>query len=449
MLFLSDQLNHLKQTCIIIQYNKRIMSLPDSLIYASYDAEFLRSKGLIITEDEELGLALVRYHKSDNTWKTEKFGKCDRNDSVVRKHRSVIYDIASKCVIHASPQRRKNESAVVINSLKRDNWEVTEYIDGTMISVFWSPVTNEWIMSSRSKFHASGNFMSPFPFRDLFKKAIPGDLSLDDFLLKFDKDYSYTFVLCHPDHKHVIVVDEPKIYLVHMGKNTPVMGESGKILTKCEYMDIDTIREVAARVGVHTPTRLVFDNDTDFHECIRKTLYNKSPSGLMITQSQANTCNERIRILSVSYEEALCLRGMSPSVQTNMIRVWANDPSGDLLRDYEKYYPDEKEELHSVIRTLYETANELVLYYKNRHVRKSMEHRDLPHWSRKPIWDLHGIYLRDRVPISKDSVLEYYRRRPESFVSKILKNREKEIKRDLAKMNQEENRSDESSLQKE
>lgn len=407
------------------------MALPGTFVYPSYDAELLRSKGLLITEDHELGLALVRYHKSDNRWKTETFGECDRNDPLVRTHRSVVYDIQSKCVIHASPQRRKNEDSVVINSLKNENWVVSEYIDGTMISLFWSPVTNEWIMSSRSKFHAAGNFMSPFPFRDLFKEAIPYGLTLGDFLVGFDKQYSYTFVLCHPEHKHVIPASKPKIYLVHMGKSTPVLTDNSTLATKYEHMNREIVDNIAtSRLSVSSPQKFVFATNEELHRAIRECLGSTTPRGLMITPSPKNPCVERIRILSGAYEEALRLRGSSPSIQTNMIRVWAEDPTGDLLRKYEGYYPDEKETLYSLLRVLHESANELVLHYKNRHVRKTMEHGDLPHWTRKPIWDLHGIYLRERVPISKNSVLEYYRTRPASFVHKIIKNREKEIRRD-------------------
>ena len=419
------------------------MSLPDSLVYNSYDAEFLRSKGLIITEDTDLGLAIVRYHKSDNSWKTDKYGECDRDDFVVRTHRSVVYDMTSKCVIHASPQRRKNDNAVIINSLKHENWVVSDYIDGTMISLFWSPVTNEWVMSSRSKFHAAGNFMSPSPFRDLFKQAIPNDQTLEEFLRGLDETYSYTFVLCHPEHKHVIVAHEPRIYLVHVGKIIPLLNVSDTPSSRYECMNYEMIEEFAKRMNVYYPKRYVFTNDSDFHSNIRECLGSTHPRGLMITQSDKNPCNERIRILSNAYEEALRLRGTSPSVQTNIIRVWANDPSGDLLRTYEGYYPEEKEDLYSVVRTMNESANELVLYYKNRHVRKTMEHSDLPHWSRKPIWDIHGMYLKTRVPISKDSILEYYRGKPASFVNKVLKNREKEIKRNSERTNQEQNMTDE------
>jgi hypothetical protein len=228
-----------------------------------------------------------------------------------------------------------------------------------------------------------------------------------------------------------------------MGKPIPVSCDTGDVSSRYEYMSYDIVSEYASRLNVNCPERFVFNNDTDFQRSIHECLKSSFTEGLMITQSQENPCNERIRILSNGYEEALRLRGTSPSIRTNMIHAWASDPTGDLLRTYEGYYPDEKEELHSVVRTLNESANELVLYYKNRHVRKSMEHGDLPHWSRKPIWDLHGIYLRERVPINKMSVLEYYRKRPASFVNKILKTREKEIKRDLMKVDQGEKTNDE------
>jgi hypothetical protein len=420
------------------------MELLDSLEYPSYNAELLRSKGLIITEDTDLGLALVRYHKSDNRWKNDQYGECNREDSNVQKHRSVVYSLESKCVIHASPPRRKSENAVVINSLVSDNWVATEYIDGTMISLFWSPVTNEWIMSSRSKFHAAGNFMSPFPFRDLFKEAIPNSLTLGDFLLNFDKDYTYTFILCHPEHKHVIEAKEPKIYLVQLGKYIPVRtGTDEDIITKSKVMGYDTVKEVADRLSVHCPPRITHTSNESLKDICRETMSSEIPRGIVLTPSGCNPCFERIRILSQAYEHCLKLRGSSPSIQTNIIRIWAEDPTGSLLQDYERFYKSEREMVHNVVRTLNESANDLILYYKNRHVRKSMEHTDLPHWSRRPIWDLHGIYLRERIPVNKERVLEYYRTLPASFVNRILKNREKENRRESQIANLSENTRDE------
>jgi hypothetical protein len=410
-------------------------------MYPSYDAEVLRSKGLMITEDTELGLAIVRYHKSDNDWKNKQFGECNREDPIVRIHRSVIYSLDSKCTVHASTQRRKSESSVVLDALKEENWVVTPYIDGTMISVFWHSAKDCWVISTRSKFHAVNNYMSPQPFRDLFVEGIqstfPGDVkTIQDFVPTLDgigREYSYTFVLCHPENKHVIIANEPKVYLVQVSKCTPFTNESSEIKTRWEPMEYDEMVNVAKKMCVHYPEHIVIPEDQTLGEYCRSVIASDKTEGVMLVPSLMNTCVERIRILSNAYDNALKLRGNTPSSRTNIIRVWGEDPTGDLLRDYEGYFPDETEEVHSVVKVLYESANELELYYKNRHVRKSMEHGNLPHWSRKPIWDLHGIYLRERVPIRKERILEYYRTKPAAFVNKVLKTREKENKRDQEK----------------
>jgi hypothetical protein len=64
---------------------------------------------------------------------------------------------------------------------------------------------------------------------------------------------------------------------------------------------------------------------------------------------------------------------------------------------------------------------ELVKLYIERHVRKSMEHDNLPHWCRRPIWDLHGRYLKSRIPVKDATVLEYFRDISPSAVNNIIK----------------------------
>lgn len=79
------------------------MSCLSAPVFGQYNAEFLGKKGLVVTEYPEYGVAVVRYHKSDNTWKVKTHGTCDRDDPDVRNHRSVIYDLATGSVLHVSP----------------------------------------------------------------------------------------------------------------------------------------------------------------------------------------------------------------------------------------------------------------------------------------------------------------------------------------------------------
>lgn len=402
-----------------------------SFKYSVYNAEFLRSKGLIITEDADLKLAIVRYHKSDNNWKNKTFGECNRDDPIVQRHRSVVYSTESGCVLHASQPRRKADSSVVIGSLKKKNWIASQYIDGTMISVFWNPSTSEWVLSSRSKIHAACKFMSDRLFRELFCDTL--SCSLDEFLSRLDTDHSYTFVLCHPENKHVIMCDTPKIYLTQILRTVQVMKEDDSNESVCTPLSFDAVENIAKKLDVLSPVMVdIGDSDETFHEKCRHCIVEEYPCGLMLTPSHENenTHWERIRILSASYDNCLKLRGNTPSVQTNIIRLWAQDPNGDLLRDYEEAYPLEKDDVLNTVRLINESANDLELFYKNRHVRKTMEHTDLPHWTRKPIWDIHGMYLRERNYINKSRILEYFRTINPTFLNRMLKNREKEITKD-------------------
>lgn len=391
--------------------------------YSLYDAELLRSKGLIVTEDADLGLAIVRYHKSDNHWKNETFGHCNRDDPFVVKHRSVVYSLASKCVIHASPPRRKDDGSVFLNSLKDDNWYMTPYIDGTMISAFWNHTTGEWVLSTRSKFHATCKFMSERLFRDLLNDAIPTD-TIHEFLSRLDREFSYTFVLCHPENKHIVNVSEPKVYLVHAIKCTPHTTDSGDTVTLCTIVKTSQIERMAGDIGVDYPRKI----DEPVADYCRRIISSEAPEGVMLTPSDCNSCYERIRIISNVYSKCVSLRGNTPSSHTNIIRLWSNDPTGSLMREYLQHFPEEDANVQRVMNLIFKSSEELSTLYKHRHVTKTIDHEHLPHWTRKAIWGIHGMYLRDRIPIQRERIFEYYRSQSPTVIHRMFKSWEKEFR---------------------
>lgn len=410
--------------------------------YVPYNAEALRGKGLVVTEHEDLGLAIVRYHKGDNEWKTRTHGECDRTDSTVRKHRSVVYSLNTGLPVCVAPVRRITQdeaSSAMFRNSNDDNWVVTEYLDGTMINVFWNPNLNPetgdpfgWTLSSRSKIHATCRFTSDRLFRDLFEEARVHSGVLYETL---NTRLCYTFILVHPETRRVIHYQAPRIVLVSVVRCVPVsssgandgseeMRLSAESLT-WDQMVVESRRIVPVDEGhpeilprrATIPARNILSYSLE--EDVTKTL-----SGWVITNRE--TLWSRVRILTDGFTECANLRGDTASRRTNYLRLMSLDPRGDTIRKYAALYPEEEDAIRELGETVKATVNELIQNYIDRHVKKTKEHNDLPHWARRPIWDLHGRYLRTRVPIREAEVLGYFRDISPSFVNRMLRNREKE-----------------------
>lgn len=418
-----------------------------SVSFDSYNAEELRRKGLIVTEYPDMGVSIVRYHKGDNAWKTKQFGECNREDAIVRSHRSVVYSLVTGLPLAVSPIRRLMDKDVRLTDLRVDDWEVTGYYDGTMINVFWNPTVatvekgqgdNDeqeqkkegvlgWTLSSRSKLHAACRFTSDRLFRDLFEDARKLSGMEYDAL---NREYCYTFQLLHPESRHVIPVEAPEIVLVQISRVVPHTDFIGNMTARVEVLSTEERNAEGSRLGVSLPAVAFSSMEENLGGLYKKTLEEENATrlqGWVIVPKSGGW--GRIRIMSKAFEECLFLRGDSANLRTNFLRLMAMDPKGDMIRKYGEWYPEEVPQIQEVGNMMSQVVPELVRLYLERHVRKTLQHDDLPHWCRRPLWDLHGRYLRTRVPIRDAEVLAYFRDISPSAVNNVLKMWHKETTR--------------------
>lgn len=404
-----------------------------SIEFRSYNAEALRGKGLIINEHEDLGIAIVRYHKSDNSWKTRTHGECDRTDSDVKNHRSVVYSLTTGYPLSVAPVRRVLHESVGNREFTENDFVVTEYLDGTMINVFWNPNINPetgaafgWTLASRSKIHATCRFTSDRLFRDLFEEArVNSGVDYEN----LNPEYCYNFVMIHPENRRVLKYDSARIVLVSVVScGIPVSSETSRGMSSiAKTMSwLDFILEASRISGGLLPKEVDISASNVLHHSMDEDV-SDTLQGWVITKRSGSW--DRVRVLTEGFEKCAGLRGDTASRVTNYIRLMSLDPHGDAIRQYAKWYPEEEDAIKSLGSEIKAAIDELIENYINRHVKKTKEHSDLPHWTRRPIWDLHGRYLRTRIPVKEPQVFSYLRDISPSVVNRMLKNRAKENRR--------------------
>ena len=91
-----------------------------------------------------------------------------------------------------------------------------EFIEGTMINVFYDMDIEKWQIATKSNIGAKVSFFDTSPsFAQMFREAcVANNFQLD----KLDKKYSYTFILQHPHNRIVMPIIYPTLYLLKVYK---------------------------------------------------------------------------------------------------------------------------------------------------------------------------------------------------------------------------------------
>ena len=99
-----------------------------------------------------------------------------------------------------------------INYYKENECIAEEFIEGTMINLFYDSSINKWEISTKSSVGGNIKFFKNQPlFSELFKDVCE---HLGVNVENFDKNYCYSFVMQHPDNNIVIPIIEKSLYLV-------------------------------------------------------------------------------------------------------------------------------------------------------------------------------------------------------------------------------------------
>jgi|UniRef100_A0A6C0B937 hypothetical protein len=184
-----------------------------------------------------------------------------------------------------------------------------EFLDGTMVNVFYDGETNEWVIATRSIVGANCTFYSQKTFHDMFHET-----NID--YSKLDKTYCYSFVLQHPDNQIVTPVANPALYLIAVYHITEI-----------------GITEVHSNnhciTSFLTPSTYTFSSYEEAEHFVQSQPY--TFKGLML-----KTGNERSKIRNLAYENVKKLRGNSACTLYTYLSIRSTPEQ----TEYEKYFPN-------------------------------------------------------------------------------------------------------------
>lgn len=303
--------------------------------------------------------------------------------------RSIIINSNNRVVGFSPPKSIKSEDFIIKND--KDNKDVVaeEFVEGTMINVFWDSligIHGGWEISTRNTVGATSTFYkgkNSKTFRDMFLEAAK-ECKLE--INALDPKYCYSFVLQHPENRIVVPFKRPQLYLVGMYYIENV-GEEWNVHAANSQMFKDYFTE-SLKSSVKFPETYKFNSYSELIEKYGSMNTNYSIVGVML-HNKSN--GERSKIRNPVYEQVRGLRGNQPKLQYQYLCLRKEGKVGEFL----KFYPENKKEFSGFRDQVHLFTNTLFSNYVSCYIKKENPLGNFPDKYRTHMFNIHQKYINE------------------------------------------------------
>jgi len=356
----------------------------------SQTAEFNK---LVFTDDESTDL-IMNLNSTECTtlngqkYKVIRYNKntlCYDNIPTYGMYRSVIINNDKQVVCFSPPKSVNADAFIKKYNTKNDCLIAEEFVEGTMINVFWDSkigLSGAWEISTRNKVGAVSSFyksLNSKTFRDMFLEAAKNN-NLD--LCSLDKNFCYSFVLQHPENRIVVLFKLPQLYLISMYN----IDNSDKNNITVHSLDRSKFFELHNNTTVKIPT--VY-NWTTYNELISKYASMNTSYDILGVVIYNTETGERAKIRNPVYEQVRQLRGNQPKLQYQYLCLRKEGEVNNFL----KYYPEYKNEFSTFRDQIHLFTNTLYSNYVSCYIKKEKPLVEFPEQYKTHMFNIHKQYL--------------------------------------------------------
>ena len=343
------------------------------------------------------------------------------SDLDIRKYRSVIVSYISNHLLSFTPpksihveQFRTMYPSISDGETSYD-FLITDAIEGTMISLFYDKDIGTWEIATKSSVGCDYFFYrteyynehkTQPTFKAMFLEALtssPLDDLNDSCVLKcFPKNYSYTFVLQHPQNHMVLNIEKPKLYLVAV---YDIHDDKAITIPQIVYQEWDCFTNLTGLIDF--PGQYQGFSYNDLIDKFASIHSDHNHMGVMITNMISG---HRCSIKNPVYENVRLLRGNNPSLQYHYLCLRRMGK----VQEFLLFFPMYKKLFYTFYDQFTAFVNDLHASYISYYILKNTE----PPISKKYMGHIyklhHSIYLPSvrnpemvKVIITKHVVREY------------------------------------------
>jgi len=328
--------------------------------------------------------------------------------------RSVILDEKNNIVSFAPPKSlpydnfiKNHPNPKILNNSGVSSIIAEEFIEGTMMNVFWDKaigLAGSWEFSTRNTVGGDVSFFKSTPnaktFRQMFWDAVESN-NLDFNLL--NPAYCYSFVLQHPENRIVVPFKQPQLYLVEVYEI--VQTENGTI--NVFPIDLNFIINKGYFNNSTIKFPEIIKGWNDYTELKNKyASMNTDYSVLGVVIKNTDTL-ERCKLRNPVYEYVRHLRGNQPKTQYQYLALRKEGKVGEFL----KFYPEYKKDFSYFRDRLHEFTNALYQNYINCYIKKEKQLKEYPEHFRTHMFTIHKKYMDELKPknqyVTNNIVISY------------------------------------------
>lgn len=358
----------------------------DQNMHSVLDGLNLKQKQWLYNDDT---YHIIRYNKPLIT--SDNYDTSGWFRSVIHKNGKMVCFAPPKSMDYMSFKEKVDLSMISIE----------EYVEGTMINMFWSG--KEWEIATRSSVGGKVSFFvnTQKTFRQMFLEAINYNETgtETDFFTSLEKiphNTCLSFVLQHPDNRIVVPFEKPSIYLV-------------KAYTISEdYI----VREVnLSTISQKLPNWIRYSNKNQYSlQEVESILQDGSVHftytkvGLVLYGVDKTTGNVvRTKIRNTNYEYVRKLRGNQPKLQYRYLMLRKENK----IKEYLTFYPEHKGVFNTFRNNVHTFTHSLYRQYVSCFIHKQNPLKTFSMKYRTHMYKLHELYIMNKKKITLVCVMEY------------------------------------------
>jgi hypothetical protein len=284
---------------------------------------------------------------------------------------------------------------------KKDNIIAEQFIEGTMINVFFDSNCGEgiWRIATRNTIDADVSFYkgSNITFHKMFNEAcMLNNVNIN----ALNKQYCYSFVLQHPSNRIVVPFKSPQLYLVAVYEISQNNNDI-RIIEK----NLDEIKpSFLGSTNIKFPQRYSFGEYNQLIEQFASSNTTYDVVGIMVKNLQTG---ERTKFRNPVYEEVRHLRGNQPKLQYQYLHLRHSGKMPEFL----KYYPEMKNEMSKYRDQVHAFTENLHKNYVACYIKKEQKLGLYPEQYRTHMFKLHEHFISNLRPkglcVTNTEVIKY------------------------------------------
>jgi len=295
--------------------------------------------------------------------------------------RSVI--LAENTVVSFAPPKTMSPD-IFMNKypVKSDSIVAEEFIEGTMMNVFYDHRINSWQIATRNTIGAEVCFYGNKTFNTMFMEACASN-QLD--LNSLNTKYCYSFVLQHPDNRIVIPFKNPQLYLIAVYE---IKQDKNEIMIIQHDLSLVKEEEPILSSSVGFPKNYEFSNYSELITQFGSANTSYDIMGVILKNSETG---EITKIRNPIYEQVRQLRGNQPKLQYQYLCL----RHAGKLPEFLKYYPETKEDMSHFRDQVHMFTKTLHSNYISCYVKKEKPLNEYLPQYRTHMFKLHEIFLSE------------------------------------------------------